>query len=372
MADHAAPRRPPALHGLLGLLLMVLASGCGQAPETSYGSIRGSSINGTGALAALLRQQGHEVRPAWRLTEELADWADIVVRFAPAPGPPDREEADWYAQWLEAGADRGLVYVVRDYDAEAEYWGLVADGLDDAADAERKAEAASNRDRASGWVSRLPKRAEHPADADVWFATAPAVEPPAVSKTLGGPLADGVDAGRAAITVHAPLKVGGENVLLTGDDKTLAMDWTVQSGSRVLVVASGAFLLNATLVNPERRVLAGRIADWIGSDSRLKVAFVEGFSPLGDFESPPTLWDLIRRIDGFRWPAIQLGLFGVLACLARAPRLGRPRPEPPSDADRPAAHAEALGALLKRSRSVSTAQDLLAQYRRWRFPRAKS
>ena len=76
------------------------------------------------------------------------------------------------------------------------------------------------------------------------------------------------------------------------------------------------------------------------------------------------------RIKTFRWVALHLGLFGLLACLARAPRLGRPSPDAPSDADRPAAHAEAVGALLERSRGAATARDLLETYRRWRFPRA--
>ena len=67
----------------------------------------------------------------------------------------------------------------------------------------------------------------------------------------------------------------------------------------------------------------------------------------GDSEGPPTLIDLVVRIKTFRWVALHLGLFGLLACLARAPRLGRPSPDAPSDADRPAAHAEAVGALLR-------------------------
>jgi hypothetical protein len=354
--------------GLLVMALLVAVSGCGEKVETEYGSTRGDSLNGTGTFAELLRRRGHEVRTAWRLTDELGDWADVIVRFAGAPGPPDREEAGWYEDWLESESNRSLVYVVRDYDAETEYWSQVIDQLSDPADADRKADAMSNRDRASRWVSRLPSRAEHPADAETWFATDAAVEPPAVCKKLGGPFADGVDAGRAALDLHSPLKVGEEEVLLTGDGKVLAMAWEVDSDSRVLAIASGVFLLNLPLVNPERRVLAERVASWIGEPSR-KVAFVEGFGPTGGFEQPPDLWDLIRRIEGFRWAAIQFGLFGLLACLAKATRLGRPRPEPASDADRPAAHAEALGALLQRSRAPAPAQEKLAHYRRWRFPR---
>ncbi len=95
-----------ALAAALGLALVVvtLARGSSNAHalESGYGSSMGSSVNGTGALAALLRNQGHEFRTAWRLTAELAGWADVIVRFAFAPGPPDREEARWYDDWLES------------------------------------------------------------------------------------------------------------------------------------------------------------------------------------------------------------------------------------------------------------------------------
>jgi len=350
------------------ILCAATLSGCAQGPETSYGSARGGSINGTGAFAALLRHRGHEVRSAWRLSESLSAWADVIVRFASTPGPPDRDEAEWFGAWLEAKEDRSLIYVVRDYDSEAEYWSLVLDQLDDSAEAEPCAEAESRRSKAASWVSRLPSQTSHPADALAWFAIASAIEPPAVCKSLDGALAFGVDAERAGITVHAPLKRGEESSLLEGDGKTLAEEWEVQSGSRIMVIANASFLVNLALINPERRIMAGRVADWLG-DPPLKVALVEGFSPIGDLESPPTLFDLIARIEGFRWAAIQLGLFGLLACLARAPTLGRPRPEPASDADRPAAHAEALGALLQRTRNPTAALEQVVRYRAWRSPR---
>src|SRR5271166_6183909 len=107
-AMNSPSRSPRTLVGMaaLGLALVVVAlargSGNAHALESGYGSSMGSSVNGTGALAALLRNQGHEVRTAWRLTAELAGWADVIVRFAFAPGPPNREEARWHDDWLES------------------------------------------------------------------------------------------------------------------------------------------------------------------------------------------------------------------------------------------------------------------------------
>jgi hypothetical protein len=356
---------------VLALVVVALARGSSNAHalEGDYGSSMGSSVNGTGALAALLRTQGHNVRTARRLTAELAGWADVIVRFAFAPGPPDREEARWYDDWLESRPERAVVYVVRDYDAQEEYWKLVLDQLGSSPDEERRKQVESNLDRARSWVARLPDKEEKPADPESWFAVGRAADPPRRCKRLGGPWAEDVDAASAAPTVHEPLKAGQHEVLLTGDGKVLALEWEVDRGSRVLAIANGSFLLNLPLVNPARRPLAQRVVEWIGEEPR-RVAFVEGPLLPGESEVPPTLIDLVVKIKTFRWVALHLGLFGLLACLARAPRLGRPSPDAPSDADRPAAHAEAVGALLERSRGAAAARDLLETYRRWRFPRA--
>ena len=62
----------------------------------------------------------------------------------------------------------------------------------------------------------------------------------------------------------------------------------------------------------------------------------------------------------------QLFLLGLAGCLARAPRLGRARPEEPSGADRPVAHPEALGILLARTGQAREARAILESYRKWR------
>ena len=74
-------------------LIALCVSGCGSALDATYGKSRGTSLNGTSVLTRMLRDSGHEVRTAIRLNDELADWADGIVRFAPYPGPPARDEA---------------------------------------------------------------------------------------------------------------------------------------------------------------------------------------------------------------------------------------------------------------------------------------
>jgi hypothetical protein len=366
--------RPPAPHGpgRLAIALLGLASlatpGCTSGGlETSYGRARGKSLNGTGVVADLLREAGHEVRSAVRLTGELDDWADVIVRFAPRPGPPARDEADWYLKWLSHGGERRVVYVPRDYDAQAEYWTAVLDGLAKDAPADEKARARKLRDEAKGWVSHLPTAAKEAAPPEDWFAVeVPKPNLVKVCKALGGPWAHGIDPAKAAVPRHDTLKVESETVLLTGDDRPLAIEWTHFNGSRVLVVANGSFLLNAALVNPARRALAGRAIAWAGAgETPRKVAFVEGPYVIGEEPGMPSVFHLLR-VPPFGWVAAQMLALGLAACLARAPRLGRARPEPPSGEDRPAAHPEALGALLARTDQADQARAQLDAYHQWR------
>ena len=352
------------------LLVLALALGRGNAsgPRTDYGSPLGNSVSGTGAFAALLRRDGHEVRVADGLTDELESWAQVIVRFAWQSGPPPADEARWYDEWLRADSRRKLLYVVHDYEAEEEYWSLVLKQLEGTADESLREEAQRRRDAARNRVGSPCDKADKPAPAETWFAVGKAVMPPKASQTLAGPWADGIDAQAANLVVHEPLTSDRADVLLSGDGKNLVLEWETYGGGSVLAVANGSFLLNLALVNPARRPLAERTAGWIGEPSQT-IAFVDGPSVLGIRQTPPTLLDLIARIPSFRWVAVHLGLFGLLACLAHAPRLGRPQPAPPSDADRPAAHAEAVGDLLARSRDMKAARDLLETYRRWRSPR---
>ena len=156
----------------------------------------------------------------------------------------------------------------------------------------------------------------------------------------------GVDAAAAGLTVHETIRSRRHSLLLAADGKPLVVEKSVGAG-RLLVIANGSFLLNEGVVNPARRPLAEHVLDWVTGASD-RVAMVDGPSVLGDAEGMPSLWDLLWRIPPLRWVAIQMGLAALLAALARAPRLGRPRPDPSSGADRPAEHAVAFGALWQR------------------------
>lgn len=344
-------------------------SGCAQGPDTEYGSSRGMSLNGTSVFASMLRQRGHELRTAIRLSDELESWAQGIVRFAPYPGPPGRDEAEWYDSWLASDPDRWLIYVVRDFDAESEYWKDVRDGLSEATEPDRRADAEEKRVAAVDWVSKLPAKAKTAADSRRWFAVDTEWKPPRVCTKLGGSWAQEIDATAAALPLHEPLGPDGRVILLEGEGKAFVLDKSLIGDRRILVIANGSFLLNEAVVKAARRPLAEWVLEWPKSEHQ-RIAMVEGSNILAGAAAPPSLWDLLKRLPTLRWIAIQLGLAGLLAALARAPRLGRPRPDPASGADRPAAHAEAIGALLARSGAAREARDLLVRYRHWRHPQA--
>ncbi len=344
---------------------VLLVSGCGQPLDTSYGRLRGESINGTGALAELLRDEGHTVRTAVRLTDELHEWANVIVRFAPYPGPPEREEAAWYLNWLNAQGGRKLIYVPLDYEAESEYWNDVLEHLPKDVDSTIRTRADRLRKETSRPFRRFARKPKDVGEAAEWFTVDDPKAAAQVCKSLEGPWAERVDPAKAAVAHHETLNAGSALILLKGDGAPLAMQKTRFNDSAILVVANGSFLLNAALLKPARRPLALRVAQWPGGPGR-QVAFAEGNSVLGD-DSPPSVFALLR-VPPFGWVAGQLLVLGLAACLARAPRLGRARPEPASGEDRPVAHPEALGALLARTRQADDARAILDAYRRWRYP----
>lgn len=351
-----------------GVLLIALATaGCGQGPETEYGGSRGASVNGVSAFRSLLENRGHQTRAALHLGDQVSEWAEVIVRFAPQPGAPDKDEAEWYDFFLMDEPDLAVVYIPCDFDAAAEYWTAVLD-RPETMDADQINEAQSSRDEAARWVDRLPDKVKSPAPAGIWFTTGPAAGSPRIAKGLSGPWSTGVDPAAAQIMVHEPLKGQGARVLLEADHAPFVLERRHEEGGRLLVIANGAFLLNAALANPGRRPLTERVADWIGPEPR-RIAFVEGFAPLAELSEGPTLWGLLARLDGLRMVAIHLAAAGLAAALYRAPRLGRPREPDLSWGGRPAAHAEALGALLARAPDRDVAHEILADYDRWRLER---
>ncbi len=370
-----------------GIVVATSLMGCGDSSiETSYGRSRGVSVNGIGTFMELLRQRGHPTKPALRLTPELEVWADVLVRFTPDTGGLRNMEAAWYSRWLQGRPGRLLVYVLNDYSAEVDYWDELLKTTLTVTDHQRattKRNLASSKPKIRPFSTKAKAKPKNPwdevddgpADPAVWFE---AVEGngPGTAKTLEAPWSEGVDASKAAIYLSRHFKIPDENppeILLEADGKALAIAWSLHQGGQVLVIANGSFLLNGTLLNKARRPLTERVLDWIDErGTNTKIASVEGFY-VSEQEPPQRgLYDLAQT-PPFDWILAHMLVLTLLGAFALAPRLGRARdPISTRDADRPAAHPEALGSLMKRSVPPEQAREILATYRLWRSAAPRS
>lgn len=94
--------------------------------ETEYGErseLRlASSVNGYGVLADMFAKSGHAVSNQSDLTPELKASADAIVYAPDSFAPPDDATVAWFEEWLNAKADRTLIYIGRDFDAAPIYW----------------------------------------------------------------------------------------------------------------------------------------------------------------------------------------------------------------------------------------------------------
>ena len=159
-------------------------------PDTTYGKSRGTSLNGTSVFAAMLRERGHEVRPAIRLDRRAGGLGGGDRAFRPYPGPPAADEAAWYRNWLAAGPERWLIYVVRDFDTVAEYWKSVRDELAESSRADRAGRSRETAgSTAADWVARLPKKPKSRGRSPRMVRRPrPRANPPEVCTKLDGPL----------------------------------------------------------------------------------------------------------------------------------------------------------------------------------------
>jgi hypothetical protein len=346
-----------------------MTTGCAPATiDTTYGRSRGESINGTGVLAELFRASGHEVRTAVRLTKTLGEWASVIVRFAPTPGPPEKAEGDWLLRWLNETPGRKVIYVPHDFSAEPEFWTAMLAAEPEGTPASVIERIKDYAQTSKGWHTSLPNRPKQVASAEDWFAVEAKPRNPSLCARLEGNWAEDIDPKAAALTKHETLKIlHNEEALLQGDGEPLVLTWSYYNGNEAMAIASATFLLNASLLNPARRPLAAKVVEWVGDEPR-HVAFLEGSYVLAENKSSSFSFLELARVEPFGWVGIHFLGFGLLYCLARAARLGRPRPEPPSGVERPAAHPEALGTLMARTGQSDVARSLLDAYRRWRQP----
>ena len=371
--------------GLAGAIILILAgvfmaSRRATTLPSTYGKRRGTeaaaSVNGTSVLADLFKRAGHRVTTMGRLSPKVND-SDIVVWVPDNFKPPTKEQRQFLEDFLEAGVNKTVIYVGRDYNAAVEYWDDVQPLVP-----ERQTDEALRR-RAETRAAHEAARAKMPKQEYArWFTARRDGKPRKVTK-LSGEWAEDIDPtkaeiyleGRLDIPVSADRKATDPEIPPTFDDLlssdgeqlvTRILDEEKWGDGQVIVVTNGSLVLNYPLVNHEHRKIVGKLVAECGS-APSRVVFIES-GPDGpavldkEPQSAGGPLDLLKV-----WPLgpilMHLTVLGIIFCLARSPIFGRPKelPEPPT-ADF-GKHVAALGDLLARTKDQHYAQQRLTQYR---------
>jgi hypothetical protein len=318
-----------------GLLLL---GGCGEGLNTFYGSSTDDSINGTRVFRRMLEARGHKVF-IWE-PEGPAQQADCYVMFAPRRAYPPF--FDFFDE-----PDSQVVVVNQDFDAAVHLWDDVGTIARQRGQMDLAAAADDAKFAALGLLLEEPPPAFCSDQRDV-----PAIlMAPETGELAPMSLRD------AGLYLNFHWSEAEESLLVVDGSPMVE-----RLNETVISVANGSFLLNYSLLNDDRRVLAVRLADQLGSPRR--IAFVEGRLVRGGSANKirrgdfmPLLRDpAIRRVFG------HLLLLAVMWLLMQSPILGKPRRRLLSAVHHFSAHLRAYASLLYRSGDRAHADALIDAY----------
>lgn len=356
------------------LLLLPCLAGCEGDPDTTYGTVRGDSLNGVSAFVQVLRDSGRTTATRRGLGERMIGRHDVAVVIADTAPAPNDESREFLVRFLAAPGDQTLVYVVRNSDAAIDYWravvafpGLAADKMQTAqanlADTERLLAVRAGSPLAAG-------------SEPLAYGLAARSEPLTVPVE--------VRLGRAAATVSAnwprfrrldppaqarPVWTAEGEPVLVEQVVTTPATWNDDpdaepDSDRTLILASAAPLLNGGLVDPGNRRLAGELAALLPAACRvIVVGSTRVQTAQEEREAQGGMWRLLT-VQPNPWVAAQGLLAMVLFCWWRAPIFGRPRRETVGRPQDFSHHVTALAALLRRARDESFVQRRLDAWRR--------
>ncbi len=349
---------------LLLALACLLAAGCRQGIDTSYGRGKTSngskSINGTGVLQTMFERAGHRVGSRSKLTPRLSERADCIVWFPDDFQPPRMQTRQWFEGWLDTDPGRTLIYVGRDYDAAESYLSKILPGAPagQAPLIKKRLSEAKADFQTSRTAMPIEKNCE-------WFAVDGKNRPRKV-RTLTGDWSGDIDPAKLEIELNGRLEASPfAEVLLESEGDVL-----VSRGERdqIIVVVNGSFLLNLPLVNHEHRKLAGKLIDEVGPVPQ-DVVFIEsraGGPPIYD-EDPaarsPTGMEIFSIFPA-NWILLQLAVAGIIFCFSKVPIFGRPRTLEAEGASDFGLHLSAMAELLQRSGNQTYARTRLRHCQR--------
>ena len=364
--------------------LMVLQTGCFPTDFT-YGKSADKSVNGLSVFANLIRERGHSVTRKLKLSKRI-DSSDTIVWAPDNKGLPPENVVARLEQWLGEGNSRVLIYIGRSYDATLPYYR----GKFESAPPENREQwqrvlsEKTLEDRQRSYYENI---APTGTDKAYWFEK----EEDDVIDTskMDGPWTEDIDIVGIELEGRDLLKpIEDYNVekavpqlvmdsqifgdgkfranslttknLLTVDGKPFAFE--ISSGNnadgKVIIISNASFLLNYSLLNPENRKLASKVADEATGD----VVFIESdyrWPGVGGSANDPALhWSWVGK-EPMNYIVPHFLFWGVLYCFAFYPNFGRPKRVQfhPPKAFR--SHVQAVASILGRSREKSWAREIV-------------
>lgn len=344
------------------LLLVACAAGCDRDPETTYGTVRGESLNGVSAFVQLLRDSGRRTTTRRWLGERMIGRHDVAIVIADDSPAPLEEPRGLLERFLAAPGGQTVVFVIRNSDAAIDYWRTVADfpGLakDKAATARRNLADADHLLRKQ--VGPPFAAGTEPLAYGLAARTEPRTLPVEVRPT--GTATEPVSA-RWPRRHRLDPPPGGTS-LWSGNGEPLLVERQTASGDRTLLLASAAPLLNGGLVDPGNRRLAGDLVALLPADCRVVVVGSAQVRPdREERDLQPSMWRLVT-VQPNPWIALQTLLAIGLFCWWKSPVFGRPRRETAGRPQDFSHHVTALAALLRRSRDEAFVDRRLDAWRR--------
>ncbi len=365
--------------------LMALG-GCRQELKTGYGRAYGSdystSVNGTVVFQEMVKAAGHKVDRYRKISPRWENY-QTVVWFPDGFAPPPQDVIDKIEEWLATGFDRTLVLVARDFDASIVYWDRLKvksdSGIEESLD-RGYAEAVTSHLSAK-YFEELEKE-----DCD-WYNLVN--HPFARATELDGTLAEGID-DQAAAVYYSALPLPGDvidsgefgdyqvEVLLTVDG--IPMVYSLQkefwsTGSRIILVGNGSFLLNLPLANEQNRMLANNLIGKMDEPQFVPedVLFIESTEKIAisEHDSPEvhSKWSWITR-EPLRYIVPNVLFWCLLACFVYFPIFGRPRKTKTASTANFGDHIQALGQLIRKAKRPDIPKSWIDEYRR-RTPHSK-
>lgn len=345
------------------LMLLVSIAGCGSdAPpeiQSGYGRARGESLNGLNVLATILREMGHEVRFAQGANDEVADFADVIIRCSNRSGPVPADEAEWLDGFLNITPGGAVVYAPNDANMLFEYWNAAEVQAEKTSQPELAKMYKRRKESAQAAIESAAESTDKVEPAPNWFQVVgdrqTRYEP---GKNWQGPLAfDDIQ-----WNLHQTLDDKNGEVLLSCS-KGAAI---IRRGPRIFLANAG-LLLNAGLVDGSRRKLLDHLLDEIPlTDEPRYIVILIGADIFESGDSANALWRFLTT-----WPtsalASHLVLIGLVGCWYKAIRRGAVRRIVSENWTLLSNHARAVGQILVQSEGFEQkSAEVLQKYAGWR------